>query len=222
MERGLYVALGLVVGVVAAVGFAAWRLADDPEPTAPSTNFPAVVHDTDAAEALVVAWEWWRTATFVSEGTWTRTVDDIEDPLSGSIYTAQDPPRRLVVRLGSTIEQLDDQVATCDSSNDDVIAPACVAGSGMTYAERVAVEMNLVESYVSGTTRLYDVATGSTGCYQLEPVLTRPASPWGLWAEFCFDDDSGVLRRATIRRQSATDVEVAVSVRTDVSDDDFG
>lgn len=222
MERGLYVALGLVVGVVAVLGVYAWRLDDDPTPEAPTTNFPSISHESDAAAALITDWERWRTATFVSEGTWTRTLDDVDAPLSGSLYTAQQPPRRLVVRLGTTIEQIDNQVATCDTSNDDVIAPACVAGSGMSYDDRVEVEMDLVRGYVSGDARLYDVRVDDKGCYQLEIRVSRLASPWGRWAEFCFDAESGALRRATVRRQTATDVEVIVSIRTDVSEADFG
>ncbi len=222
MERGLYVALGLVVGVVAVLGFYAWRLDDGSIPEAPTTNFPAIAHETSAATALIADWERWRTATFVSEGTWTRTLDDVEVPLSGSLYTAQQPPRRLVLRLGTTIEQIDDQRATCDSSNDDVIAPACVAGSGLSYDERVVAEMELVREYVTAETRLYDVRLDDKGCYQLEIRVSRLASPWGRWAEFCFDAESGALRRATVRRQTATDVEVVISIRTEVTDADFG
>jgi hypothetical protein len=222
MERGLYVALGLVVGVVAVLGIYAWRLDDESAVDAPTTNFPAIAHESGAATTLITDWERWRTATFVSEGTWTRTLDGVDEPLSGSIYTAQDPPRRLVIRLGNTIEQIDNQVATCDTSNDDVIVPACVAGSGMSYDERVAAEMDLVQGYVTGDTRLYDVRLDEKGCYQLEIRVSRLASPWGRWAEFCFDAESGALRRATVRRQTATDLEVIVSIRTEVSDADFG
>ena len=222
MERGLLIALGLVVGVVAALGFYAWRLDDEPAGDAPSTNFPAIAHDTEAAATLIADWERWRTATFVTEGTWTRTLDGVEEPLTGSVYTAQQPPRRLVVRLGVTVEQIDDLVATCDSSTDELIAPACVPGSGLSYVERVEGEMGLVRQYVTGDAREYDVGLADNGCYQLSSALPRLASPWGKWAEFCFDEESGALRKATVRRQSATDVELIVLIRADVTDADFG
>ena len=41
-------------------------------------------------------------------------------------------------------------------------------------------------------------------------------------AELCFDDDSGALVLARIRRPSAIDVESIHTVRTDVTDADFG
>ncbi len=221
MERALYVALGLIVGVVVVLGLFVWQLDDEPSLDAPTTNFPSVNHDPDVVAPFTAAWERWRTATFVVEGTWTRTVDNVDEPFGGSLYTAQDPPRRLVTRLGSTVEQIDDQLATCDSSSDDVIAPPCVPGSGVSYDERVRMEMDLVREYVSGDARFYDLAREESGCFRLEQVVPRLAAPWGRWAEFCFDEESGALRRATVRRQTATDLEVIVSIRTDVTDADF-
>jgi hypothetical protein len=222
MERGLVFTLGLVVGIVGALGFYAWRLDDDVHLEAPTTDFPAISHDSEAAAVFLLDWERWRTATFVSEGTWTRRLDGVDEPLTGSHYTAQDPPRRLVVRLGATIEQVDNQIATCNSSNEEIVAPVCVAGTGMSYDQRVSVEMALVRGYVTGESREYDVRLGENGCYQLEIVQPRLASPWGKWSEFCFDAESGALRRAKVRRQSATDVELIISISTDVSDADFG
>ena len=222
MERGLVVVLGLVVGVVVAIGaFALFAGGDDPEP--PVTSFPAVEHEAVAADGLQAAWRRWRTATFVSEGTWTRTLDGVAEPLTGPVYTAQRPPRRLVVRLGSTVEETDQTVATCDSSDDELVAPPCLAGdSGLSFDERVAAEMDLISAYVAGEARLYDVGRAEPGCYRvelLEPIL---AAPWGRWAEFCFDPASGALASARVRRQSAIDLEIIELIRTEVTEADFG
>ena len=46
-------------------------------------SFPAIDHDPAAAADLVEVWERWRNASFVSIGTWTRTIDGITDPLTG-------------------------------------------------------------------------------------------------------------------------------------------
>lgn len=67
-------------------------------------SFPSIDHDPVAATELVAVWERWRRASFVISGTWTRTVDGITGPLIGDVYTAQDPPRRLVIRLGAVAE----------------------------------------------------------------------------------------------------------------------
>ncbi len=224
MERGLFAVLGLVVGVVVALGvFALFILdaADSGDP--PETSFPAIDHDEVSADGLVAAWTRWRTATFVSEGIWTRTIDGVDEPLTGPVYTAQRPPRRLVVRLGSTVEEIDRTVATCDASDDDVIVPGCTAGdSGISFDDRVAAELLLVGGYVDGDRRLYDVDRGEPGCYRVELIAPILAAPWGRWAEFCFDPASGALASARVLRPSAIDLEVINIIRTEVTDADFG
>ncbi len=224
MERGLTALLGLILGLLLAMGvYALFVDGGASGPVAPDTSFPAVEHDPEAATGLVAAWRRWRTASFVTEGTWQRALDGIDEPLTGPVYTAQDPPRRLVVRLGSTVEEIDSLVATCDSSDDEIIAPACLAGdAGLGYDERVDAELRLVEDYVSGPGRLYSIERAGPGCYRAELDVFAAASPWGRWAEFCFDPASGALSSARIRRQSAVDTELVHSIRTEVSESDFG
>ena len=104
--------------------------------------------------------------------------------------------------------------------DDDAVAPTCLRGEGIGYDERVTDELALVEQYVGGSNRLYDVATDGV-CYQAELIGPALASPWGRWAEFCFDEESGALRLARIRRPSAIDVESINTIRTEVSAADF-
>ena len=184
-------------------------------------SFPAIDHDPAAAADLVDVWERWRTASFVSIGTWTRTLDGVTEPLTGDVYMAQDPPRRLSIRLGALAENIDGLVAACSPVEDDaVVAPICVRGEGISYDVRVGAELALVEQYVGGPNRLYDVATDGV-CFQVELIGPALASPWGSWAEFCFDDESGALRLARIRRPSAIDIESIHTVRTEVVATDF-
>ncbi len=208
MQRGLSVILGLVVaGVVLLAGVAVvLTLRADGDDTAEVTfepfevNFPPVDHDPDSARALIDAWTRWRTATFVVSGTWTRTLDDDPNPLVGEVYVAQQPPRRYSVRLGNVVDLDRDQA---------------------TFEADVATELALVGGYVLGDTRLYDVATTDAGCFRAELIEPVAASPWGFWAEYCFDDGSGALASARVRRQTAVDVEEVTAIRTDVTDEDF-
>lgn len=234
MDRALTAILGFVVAAVAVLAVAAVVLtvtgedSDRPEdvfavePTViEGVSFPPIDHDPAAAALLIDAWERWRTASFVSIGTWTRTVDGVAGPLTGDVYTAQDPPRRLVVRLGAVVESVDGFTAACSPVEDDeALTPACLGGEGIGYDERVAAELALVEQYVGGASRLYDVATDGA-CFQAELIGPALASPWGRWAEFCFDDTSGALQLARIRRPSAIDVESIHTIRTDVAEADF-
>ena len=222
---GLVVA-GLVAGVVVVLAFAAVRADGEATSDGPrgdvELSFPAVDHDEAAAEALVLAWNRWRTASFVSFGTWTRTLDDSTAPLTGDSYLAQDPPRRVVVRLGAVIESIDGTVVTCDDPSEPVIVPGCTeVASGRSYDDRLRTEMSLVLNYVRGEQRIYDVALVD-GCFQVELVEAALRSPWGRVARFCFDDESGALRSSRVRRQSAVDEEVVAVIRTEVTEDDFG
>lgn len=201
------VILGFVAGMVAVLIVAAALLStstptDQPEPVVLQPSFPPVDHDNEAAIALIDAWARWRTATFVSSGTWTRTLDGLpESPLSGDVYTAQDPPRRFQIRLGSEIDRTDDP----DRFQRDLVN-----------------ELALVGSWVTGQERGYDVAFGADGCFIAELEVAALASPWGRWAEYCFDEDTGALRSARVRRQSAVDTENHTVIRAEVTDADFG
>ncbi len=216
---------GVVAGIVAALAVAALVIDGDDETavTEPvELSFPAVDHDETAAEDLVVAWNRWRTATFVSAGTWTRTLDDGSAPLSGETFLAQDPPRRVVVRLGAVIESIDGTVATCDDPTEPVIVPGCTeVASDRSYDDRLRSEMSLVLNYVRGERRLYDVAVVDA-CFLVELREAALRSPWGRAAEFCFDAESGALASSRVRRQSAVDEEITTAIRTEVTDDDFG
>ena len=225
--RPLWIVVGGIgIGVLTVLGIAAVVWGDpDPDGGGPDRvfepSFPPVEHDESAAEALVVAWNRWRTSTFVSSGTWTRTLDGTDAPLTGDVYLAQDPPRRLVIRLGSVTEEIDGTLTVCDAARDEVIVPGCSeVTSSRSYDERVAAEMSLILRYVIGDARIYDVARVDD-CFQVELQPAALRSPWGRAAEFCFDEESGALRSSRVRRQSATDVETTTAIRVEVTDADF-
>jgi len=224
MRAMLLVVGGVVAGVIAVLGVAAFVIGDDgegAEPRAIELSFRSVEHDEVSAENLVVAWNRWRTSTFVSSGTWTRTLDSSDSPLTGDSYTAQDPPRRVVLRLGAIIERVDGAVVTCDNPAEPVIVPECSEfAGGASYDERLRREMSLVLDYVIGEGRIYDVAE-IDGCFHVELVANAIRSPWGRAAQFCFDDDTGALMSSRVRRESAVDEEVTTFVRAEVLDTDF-
>jgi hypothetical protein len=221
----LLILAGVLAGILVVLGLAA-LVADDETPAEPSSDvlevsFPAVMHDDDDAIGLTVAWNRWRTASFVSSGTWTRTLDGVGNPLTGDTYTAQDPPRRLVIRMGGVLEQIDGELTTCDAPAEGVVIPACTDVSGQQgYDDRVLAEMRLVVGYVIGESRIYDVAAIDS-CFHVELLPAALRSPWGRAAEFCFDEKSGALWSSRVRRQTATDLEQTTAIREEVVDTDF-
>lgn len=227
MGRAALILVGASIGVLVGIGVF-MVLDEDPGPligpSAPvDSPFPAVDHDEQAAADLITAWERWRTATFYARGTWERRLDGGGAPLRGTTLTVQAPPRRTVVRLGSLVELVDGSTRTCDAEIEGAVAPACVTGApGLSYEERVEAELGVVTEYVTGETRPFDVGGGRRpGCYRVENRALLAAAPWGLWAEFCFDEETGAMEWARIRRATATDTEIVVEIRADVTDDDF-
>ncbi len=228
MNHVVRAGVGLLLGFVVALVIGRIVI-DNPSPvvskgTLVENPFPAVDHDPAAAANLIDAWSTWRSATFIVDGTWSRSLDSGGQPLTGPVHIVQRPPRRVVQRLGSTVELFDDSVASCEPTGDgaDPVAP-CVAGeSNITYQQRVESELALVRGYVTGDTRLYDVGPGLiSGCYRAELIAVALGSPWGRWAEFCFDPATGALVSSRIRRQSAIDLEIDKVTSTVVVDSDF-
>lgn len=228
MHRVVRVIVGLVLGFAVVVVVGRW-VSSDSRPVVSDgvdvqNSFPALEHDPAAALELVGAWRTWRTATFIVDGTWTRTLDSGGPPLSGPVHVVQDPPRRIVQRLGATVEVLDGTVASCEPVAEDQasVAPCLAGNTGMSYDQRTDSELDLVGSYVGGDTRIYDVEFGLLpGCYRVELTATVLGSPWGRWAEFCFDDETGALISSRVRRKSAVDVELDVVTSSVVVEADF-
>lgn len=216
------VAIGILAGSVAVVVFSDAPV-DPVTSVGPAvTSFPAVDHDPEAAAAFVDAWERWRHATYVARGVWTRHLDAGGAPLSLATYVAQDPPRRLVVRGGAVLESVDGTIRSCDSDIETVTD--CLAGEvGVDYEEAVERELALIRRQVSGPERAYDVGRDEqVGCWVLELEHAAAAPPWGRWARFCFDENTGALVSARIRRPSAVDAEHVVELRSAVTGADFG
>lgn len=227
MGRAALIVVGVSVGVLLGIGAQEW-FGDDSAPSVSgpetvSTSFPPVTHDRGSARDLLAAWGRWRTSTFYARGTWERRLDSGGDPLRGPVLTVQDPPRRVVIRLGALLESTDGSVRSCDSEVGGQLSPACIASAGgIGHDERVAAELAVVEGYVTGAARAFDVGPGSrSGCYRAESRTFAAAAPWGLWAEFCFDADTGAMVMARILRDSAVDTEVMIEVRSELTAADF-
>lgn len=216
------VAIGILVGSVAVVVTADAPVDPVTSVGPAATSFPAVDHDPEAAAGFVDAWDRWRHATYVARGVWTRHLDAGGTPLTLATYVAQDPPRRLVVRGGGLLESVDGTVRSCDREIDTLTD--CLAGEvGVDYDEAVERELALVDRQVRGVERAYAVARDEqAGCWVLELEHAVAAPPWGRWARFCFDETTGALVSARVRRPSAVDEEHVVELRSSVTEADFG
>jgi hypothetical protein len=175
-----------------------------------------------AAREFLDAWRASRTATYVADYEFTRTLPDGRR-LEQTTRTVQRPPTdRLVIGLGSVAGRLGGKIFRCAPA--PAAAAKCTTGADADpYDAEVDGEIDTLEDYVRGDRPLYRViafAGGPGHCFRLDRALEVPSPPYGDHALFCFDD-AGVPTRTVIQRPEATDELRATDVRTDVTDADL-
>jgi hypothetical protein len=196
---------GALVGVVSAVALA---LLLGP-PARPSA---------EAADAFLDAWARHRTATYVAEGTFTRSVEG-EAVLRSAVRTAQRPPDRLEVGPGSATGRRDGRRIACAAEEDGELS--CREGEAVgPYEDAVEREVAIFRDQF-GPGRLYD-ATADGDCFVFDLAAPDPAPPYGDRATYCFDDATGALRRSRIDHGRVVDTVEIDTIRTDVRDEDLG
>ena len=89
-------------------------------------------------------------------------------------------------------------------------------GDAPPYAREVEEELALLRAMVAARTSLYRVERDRDGCFVLVLQARILAPPYGEDATFCFDAETGALRRSVVRRAEATDITTTVDLRGDV------
>lgn len=174
----------------------------------------------DPVQAFVDAYERSRTATFVVEQRFTRTVPG-RGELGYERRLVQRPPDdRLLVGGGSAEGRLDGRVIRCTTEPSGT--SACVEGPPAgDYGEEVAAEVAELERLVGGANPAYRVEAGETGCFALQLRLAILTPPYGDLAGFCFDQPTGALTRFEIHRGEAVDLVEALAIRDEVTPADL-
>jgi hypothetical protein len=221
------VTAAVVVVLLVSVGVAAvTRLADGEADDRPATT---TVVSTEAVDAFLEDFEASLTSTFVSRSTFERFRGD--ERVAGSDLTvAQRPPDRLTARDGSVSGQLDGRAVSCTGTGADA---ECLVGSEPVDGDaEVEAQLTTVRGYVTGPERLYGVVgTEPTDvtriggeddrCYTLELLRQLPVAPYGTFARFCFDPDTGAPTLLRVERPEAVDVTAAVEISDQVTAGDL-
>ncbi|QGG96840.1 hypothetical protein [Actinomarinicola tropica] len=211
------VAVGLLVGVLGGVGVA-W-LVDDGDGSDDAPVEPEGPAETaEAADALLVAWERSRTATFLSGSLLRRTTAagaTVELP----IVVAQRPPDRVVSTGSSVSGVVGGETRVCDEQLDGLVRCRSVA-TERDAAAAVERELATLAGYLEGDLPLYRVAQDGD-CFSLRLARAIHAPPYGQNARFCFDAESGAPSLQRVERAEGTDEVTLLSVRTDVTDADL-
>ena len=224
------VAIGLAIGGVIGLGILA--LIDRGSSSTPTFSLDAGTFDPavqqDNARSFLVAWQRFRTATYVAELTLHRETTGAASPLDSTGRLAQRPPQRLVTAFGGATSSFGDALSGCDTvpgTTATVCGPSgATTGDPMTaYQADVRNELAVLASYLAGDDPLYRVDLGTPQCWILgrRPTATTTAAPYGDRATFCFDEATGAPRRFTTAGLEGTDVLESTAIRTEVTDADL-
>jgi hypothetical protein len=176
-----------------------------------------------AARALLDTWRQSRSATFVVDSDFSRTLPDGQQ-LKDSTRIVQRPPNdRLTFGFGSIAGRRAGRIYRCAAETDR--APNCLTSTAAPdYASEVDGEVAALAGYVQGPRPLYRVisfADSPGACYRLELAVELPAPPYGRQALFCFDRTTLAPTLTVIVRTEATDRTQARTVTGQVTDADL-
>lgn len=176
-----------------------------------------------AVDAFLATWRQSRSATFVVDSAFTRTLPD-GNRLEQIVHVVQRPPDdRLTIGFGSIAGRLGGKVVRCASAPDG--SSRCVTGEAApAYGAEVDGEIAGLEGYLRGDRPLYTVIEFSDApgrCFRLDLALALPSPPYGNHALFCFDRATQAPSLTVIERDEATDRTQASSIRSTVTADDL-
>ncbi|MBV9041170.1 MAG: hypothetical protein JOZ68_09200 [Acidimicrobiia bacterium] len=213
--KGSPVARGAIVGLIVGVAAAAAVVATSDGRTKHAIARPA---EPDAGAQYIADWRRSQLGTWKVVLHWQRIVGSSR--LDDEIRTAQRPPDRLSVALGSVDARRGDRRLSCASDADGHLH-CRDAGAAPPYDQDVAGNEAVLRGQLLGPSRLYDVTATSSHCYDLRLRFSYPVPPYGRRARFCFDEATGAPTLRDIDRVEGRDVQEATSVSGDVTDADL-
>lgn len=202
---------GLIVGVAAAVAVVATSGGGTKHANAGAPN-------ADAGAQYIADWRRSQLGTWKVVLRWQRIVGSSR--LDDEIRTAQRPPDRLSVALGSVDARRGDRRLACAADTDGHLH-CRDAGAAPSYDQDVAASEAALRGQLLGPNRLYDVTATSGDCYDFRLRFTYPVPPYGRHARFCFDEATGAPTLRDIDRVEGRDVQEATSVSRQVTDEDL-
>ena len=202
-----------MAGVVVGVGAAALLATTDNGGTTKNVEPKA-----DAATAYIADWRRSELGTWKVTMRWQRIVGT--NKLEDEIRTAQRPPDRLSVALGSVDARQGDRRLACAEGTDGKLH-CRDAGSAPPFDQQVVAGEATLRTQLLGANRLYDVTQTSDHCYNFRLRFSYPVPPYGRQARFCFDEETGAPTLKDVDRAEGRDIQEATSVSAHVTDADL-
>jgi len=171
-----------------------------------------------AAAAYINDWKRSELGTWKVTMRWQRIVGT--NHLEDEIRTAQRPPDRLSVALGSVDARQGDRRLACAEAPDGKLH-CRDAGAAPPFDQPVVAGEAVLRSQLLGPNRLYDVTQTSDHCYDFRLRFSYPVPPFGRQARFCFDEETGAPTLKDIDRAEGRDIQEATAVSRQVTDADL-
>jgi hypothetical protein len=195
------------------VGAAAVLVATGSGPTAKPSASRA-----DAGAAYIADWKRSELGMWKVTMRWQRIVGT--NHLEDEIRTAQRPPDRLSIALGSVDARQGDRRLACAQASDGKLH-CRDAGAAAPFDQQVVAGEAVLRTQLLGPNRLYDVTQTSGHCYNFRLRFTYPVPPYGRQARMCFDDETAAPTLRDIDRAEGRDIQDATSVSGQVTDADL-
>jgi hypothetical protein len=184
----------------------------------------------EAVAQFLKAWERSERGTYHVTSTFRREMSTGRE-LASTLEVVQRPPDHLRFQLGGVTGSVDGHPVVCSSVVDGASAGVpsvtaeveCTLGetTSRPYDEVVDENMAAWDTLLRGRSRLYRVETKGDGCFSLIITRLEYVPPYGNFARFCFDPETGAVVESEVRRNEGTDYVRAVDIDPVVDDRDF-
>ena len=177
----------------------------------------------DAVGAFLSTWRASRTATFVADYDFSRTLPDGNVLLQTQRVVQRPPDDRLTIGFGAVSGRLGGKILRC-ASEPTGTSRCFTSEIARPYDEEVDGEVGRLEALVRGDRPAYraiEFAEDGNQCFRLDLVVAVPSPPYGDHALFCFDRTTHAPSLTVIERVEATDRTEATAIRPTVTADDL-
>jgi hypothetical protein len=208
-SRPLAVVAGLMVGALAAVVVVGVGGIGDRAAPAPAP---------EATGDFIAAFQRSIEGTYVVEADYRRVLDDGRT-MDSATFVAQRPPDRIERQFGGITGTVNGKQVNCSTATEGQFKCGVSAAAPDPVQVRQQ-QMDNLQSYFAAPA-LYRVVRSGADCFELTQMRAYPTAPYGSRARICFDEATGAIRFLEEHLDGAVDTLDAVTIRGQVSDQDF-
>jgi hypothetical protein len=172
----------------------------------------------DASEEFIAAFQRSLEGTYFVRAVFTRVLSDGRT-LTSNASVAQRPPDSLRRQFGGLTGTIGGRQVVCSTEGGGPFH--CAPGvDAPDHATVISQDVANLRSYFVAPA-LYQAVRAGPDCFELTQLRPSAVLPYGSFARFCFDPDTGAIRLLRQDVEGATDTFEATLVRGEVTEQDF-